>query len=380
LEALPRLQADRARPSGGSEPSTSSPRALWIVRNTLASRAETERAVEDCARIGCSLLFLQVSGRWDAYFPSELFPKGQSAGDAEADNLALAIELAHARGIRVHAWVNSLLAWSAAEPPRDRAHVYHRHPEWFLVGQDGRSILERPRRELDRLGIEGYFLEPRVPEVRAELRRLVLELVTRYDLDGIHLDYIRLPSAAWGFHTEIRERYRDETGVDPLELYTRERELAAQWGAERLMEAREAWQAWHRDAITRLVRLVSEDVKAVRADLELSAAVLANPRSARDDFGQDWTAWLEERLLDVAVPMVYRSSASEVLSLLEAIHQQVDPAVRLYAGVSLEFLDAEEIPPIEGLMGRYGVDGLALFSYDLLRDDRRAMRLLSGAR
>jgi uncharacterized lipoprotein YddW (UPF0748 family) len=366
-----------ARAQAAVDGQSSTPgRALWVVRNTLASREETERAVRDCERIRCSLLFLQVSGRWDAYFPSSLFPPGQ-AWAQEEDNLARAIELAHARGIRVHAWVNSLLGWAAADPPRDRDHIFYRHPEWFLVGKDGRSILSLSRRELDRRRIEGYFLEPRLPAVRSELRRLLLELVTRYPLDGVHLDYIRLPSSEWGFHDELRARYRVEAGIDPLELYSRERELKAARGASGLEEARAAWQAWHREGVSQLVRLIAADLKSVRPELELSAAVLANPRSARDDFGQDWLSWLEEGTLSLAVPMVYRSSARQVLESLQAIHRLAARDHPLYAGVSLEFLRPGEIPPVEGLMGRYGADGLAIFSYNLLGGDRRALELLA---
>jgi uncharacterized lipoprotein YddW (UPF0748 family) len=353
-----------------------SPRALWVVRNTLESREETEQAVDDCVRIGCSLLFLQVSGRWDAYFPSQVFPRGQSLEAATDDNLAYAIRLAHARGVQVHAWVNALHAWSAAEPPRDPAHVFRRHPDWFLVGTDGRSITRLSRRELTAHRLDGYFLEPGLTAVRTELRRFVLELVTRYDLDGVHLDYIRFPSSEWGFQPELRERYRGETGIDPRDLYEKERELTREKGEAWLAEQREKWLAWHRDGVTQLVRLIAGDLKAVRPGLALSAAVLADPRSARDDFGQDWNAWLDEGLLDLAVPMVYRPSAKQVLELLQRIDGVVDPRTRLYAGISLEFLDAREVAPVEHLMGRYGADGVAFFSYNLLRDNGRELARL----
>lgn len=359
-------------------PSAAPPRALWVVRNTLASRTETREAVLDCARIGCSLIFLQVSGRWDAYFPSRLFPRGQALPREEGDNLANAIELAHERGIRVHAWVNSLMAWAAPEPPRDPNHVFHRHREWFLVGPDGRSIAELSREELDRRRLEGYFLEPGVVEVRTELRRFVLELVTRYDLDGIHLDYIRFPSADWGFQPELRQRYLAQAGIDPLDLYVRERELVDGRGTAWVSQARTDWQAWRQGAVSRLVRLIAGDLKAVRPGLELSAAVLGNPRSARDDFGQDWAAWLEEGVLDLAVPMVYRSSAKEVLELLEEVGDSVSGPAQVFAGVSLEFLEAREILPIEGLMGRSGIDGVGIFSYNLLRGDEEAMEALAA--
>lgn len=355
-------------------------RAVWVARDALASRAETRRAVLECARIGCSLVFLQVSGRWDAYFRSRVFPQGQFFPPTEEGNLSYAVALAHRHGIRVHAWVNALLAWAAPDPPRDPAHVFHVHPEWFLVGADGLSIARLSRAELDRRRLDGYFLEPCMPEVRTELRRFVLDLVTRYSLDGIHLDYVRFPSAAWGFQPELRDRYRSEAGLDPVDLYLRGRELGAEHGAAWLAAERARWQAWHRACVTRLVRLVHADLEAVALHLELSAAVLANPESARDDFGQDWAGWLEEGILDAAAPMLYRSSASEVLDLLQRIARFVPPEARLYAGISLQFLAAGEIPPIEALMGRYGADGLAIFSYDLLRTDGRSRELLDRSR
>ena len=373
LDSLPATAFSAVSPPAAAR----APRALWVVRGTLASREDTERAVEACARIGCSLLFLQVSGRWDAWFPSRVFPAGEALPAGEGDNLARAVDLAHARGIRVHAWVNALLAWSAPRLPRDPRHVVRVHPEWFLTGPDGRSILQLDRAELDRRRLEGWFLEPGIPEVRTELRRFVLDLVTRYDLDGVHLDYIRLPSAGWGFNPALRERYRAERGLDPRDLFSRGDARARERGTEWLEEERARWRAWHREGVTDLVRLVARDLDAVRPGLELSAAVLADPRSARDDFGQDWVGWLNEGTLNLAVPMVYRRSAQDVLRLLETIGRAAGGEARVYAGVSLEFLHAGEVPPIENLMDRTGADGLAIFSWDLLRQDRRALELLS---
>jgi uncharacterized lipoprotein YddW (UPF0748 family) len=213
--------------------------------------------------------------------------------------------------------------------------------------------------------------------VRTELRRFLLDLVTRYDLDGVHLDYIRFPSTGYGFQPEIRARYRVETGIDPADLYAHGTARAAEKGEAWLAEERARWEAWHRAAVTLLVRLIRQDLQTVRPGLDLSAAVLADPRSARDDFGQDWAAWIDEGLLDLAVPMVYRPSAKQVLQLLDAISRVVDPRMKVYAGVSLQYLDAREVAPVEALMGRYGADGLAIFSYNLVRADRKVLARLA---
>ncbi len=312
---------------------------MWVVRNALHSPAEWEAALGAAERLGCRRLYLQVSGRWDAYYPSAVFP-APAAPPTEADPLARALEDAHARGLEVHAWVNALLAWSAADPPANPAHVFRSHPDWFVADTRGRSMRAVGRAELDRMGLvgEGWFLDPALPEVRTELRRFVLELATRYPVDGVHLDYIRYP-AGW----------KPEGGEEE---------------------------------VTRLVALLHADLEAARPGLTLSAAVLPRPEEARRSFGQDWEAWLALEIVDEVLPMVYRDSPDAVLTVVRAYPASV-PRERVWVGIRADRLPPAAYAETAALLAGEGVAGTVLFSHNLLVELpawRRAGRIAGPGR
>lgn len=313
----------------------------WVVRNALQTRAAWRDALGSVETVGCDRIYLQVSGRWDAYFPSAVFPPPQAsphgAGWAE-DPFGEAVSMAHARGIEVHAWVNALLAWSAETPPAAPDHVFLRHPEWFVRDVHGRSMRAFDRSELDRSGLvgEGWFLDPRREEVRSELRRFVLEVALRYPIDGIHLDYIRYPTG-----------WVPEGGVE---------------------------------AVTMLVALVREDLRAVRPRAELSAAVMPRPDIARESFGQDWRGWVVDGLVDEVAPMVYRESPESVLRIVEAWPVEI-PLDRVQVGIRIDRLSPGETREVLDRLEEIGASGVALFSHNLLRDDaawRRSGSIVYG--
>jgi hypothetical protein len=310
-----------------------------VVRNALQSRGDWEAALEAVERLGCRRLYLQVSGRWDAYFPSDVFPVPAAPPTDWADPLGAALREAHARGLEVHAWVNALLAWSAPDPPPDPAHVFHRHPEWFLLDPEGRSMRSASRAELDSRGLtgEGWFLDAARSEVRTELRRFLLELVTRYEVDGVHLDYIRYP-----------------TGWKPANG--------------------EAW-------VTRLVELVHADLRAVRPQLTLSAAVMPRPEEARRSFGQDWETWLARGVVEEVVPMVYRDTPAGVVETVRGYPVAV-PRERVWVGVRIDRLDPAEFRETAQRLAADGVAGAVLFSHNLIDETpawRRAGRVAAAS-
>lgn len=309
-----------------SEATRGLPCAVWVVRNALESPASWSRALAAVERAGCGRMYLQVSGRWDALYPSHVFVPPVTPPRGWEDPLAGALAAAHARGIEVHAWVNALLAWSAADPPPDPHHVWHSHPDWFVT-RAGASMRELTRGELDRAGLvgEGWFLDPELAPVRTELRRFVLELATRYAVDGVHLDYIRYPSG-----------WTPEGG------------------------------AAH---VTRLVSLIRTDLAEVRPQATLSAAVMPVPAIARDHFGQDWATWLELGLVDAVAPMVYRDSPGAIQAAVRDWPESVSRE-RVWVGVRIDRIGSGELADTDRRLSGEGVAGIALFSHNLLLEAR----------
>ena len=355
-------------------------RALWVARTSLESPAAVRALVEQAAASGFNTLFVQVRGRGDALYRSLLEPRPEFLSDQPRfDPLQLAIEEAHARGLAVHAWVNAYLVWGPADPPRDPSHLVNSHPEWLAVPRAlGRRLYDRDPRDptyVQRLidyaavnsdVVEGLYTSPSHPGVQERLQRVWLDLATGYDLDGIHHDFIRFATSAFDYSRSSLEQF--QAWVRPLIDAQRYQELAAEVPNDPYAMADalpEWWDRFRRDTVTQLVRRVYRDVKARRPELVVSAAVLPDWRSAAVWQFQDWSSWLTDDIIDVAVPMAYTGDDDLFQGWIDAALATAGASNRVWAGVGAYRNRVEGTVRQIDLARAIGVGGIAVFAYHL---------------
>jgi uncharacterized lipoprotein YddW (UPF0748 family) len=200
--------AGPAAPAVAAPPAGEETRALWVVRHAITTPGRVDQVVEIASQLNINTLLVQVRGRGDAYFQSEITPRAEDLGatSPDFDPLERMIRRAHAAGLEVQAWINVYLVWSAGEPPRSPLHVVNAHPEWISVRADGQRLVEMLPEDFEEQKLEGMYLAPGNPEVKRHLREIVREIVTKYEIDGIHLDYVR-------YQAECRLRRRDPDRV-----------------------------------------------------------------------------------------------------------------------------------------------------------------------
>lgn len=330
---------------------------LWVLRNSLVDPADIPRLVERAKAMHVRGLLVQVVGRGDGWYRSDLLPYPEPLRTRGRDPLGELVPLAHAAGLEVHAWVNCCLVWSGPRPPRDPRHVLNAHPEWIARMADGRPMTRLSEQARQKLMVEGVFLSPSHPGVRHWIADITREIASRYPVDGIHLDYIREPSVAIGFDPTSRARFAMEHGVDPARF---DRLPPAQRAS---MDS--AWAEFHEAQVTAIVREVRDSLDAVRPGLALSAAVLADQQTAVRRNHQAWSEWLRDGLLDRAYAMCYAPSPQTVLTQLVGMASQVDPR-RLVPGIAVyntsPSIAAAKIKAAREL----GFPTIALYSYDSL--------------
>src|SRR5258708_11083844 len=215
-------------------------RALWVTRSSLTSPASITALVWTAYDQGFNTLLVQVRGRADAYYASQLEPRPAdlSRQPASFDPLATVLAEAQPRGIRVHAWVSLNLVSSAAELPASTEHLVYRHPEWLMVprtiaqelapldpGNPGYvgKIARWTRGQLET--VEGLYASPLQPEAAAYTERVITDLARRYDLDGVHLDYARYPNQQFDYSRFAIAEFRAD--IRPQIVADARRELDA---------------------------------------------------------------------------------------------------------------------------------------------------------
>jgi uncharacterized lipoprotein YddW (UPF0748 family) len=370
--------ASRPRAAG---PASEEARALWVVRDSLTSPASIARLVEDARRSGFNTLLVQVRGRGDAYYRSSLEPRAHTlAGQpASFDPLAATLEAARAAGLAVHAWVNVNLVASAQTLPSAREHIVNRHPEWLMVpralaqelsatattgpGYVGK-LARWTRAQSD--AVEGLYASPLVAEAADHVVSVVEDLVRRYDIDGVHLDYVRYPGAEFDYSRAALRAFRDlmaplVPSPDRARLDARARDDVLAW----VDAYPDAWAAFRRTRLTALVLRLARVVREARPAAVLSAAVVPEADVAASTRFQEWPLWAANGLLDVVCPMAYTTDPGAFAAQVEQAIRLATPA-RVWAGIgAYRLAPAETVARIETAR-LAGADGIVLFSYDTM--------------
>ncbi|MBQ0048649.1 MAG: family 10 glycosylhydrolase [Bacteroidales bacterium] len=266
-------------------------RAVWLTtlsgldwprtKATSAASRERQKAelcdiLDRLQRIHVNTILLQTRVRASTIYPSQIEPwdvalTGSYGGDPGYDPLQFAIEEAHRRGMELHAWVVTMPAYKIA-----------------VAKQMGKAALHLKHPALMKKHNDQYYLDPSQPATADYLARICEEIVSRYDVDGIHFDYIRYPEGAKGFADD-----------DSYKRYGAGKSKAQ----------------WRRDNITHIVRTIHQRVKALKPWVRVTSSPVGKFRdlkrySARgwncyDAVHQDAQGWLREGIHDALYPMMY---------------------------------------------------------------------------
>lgn len=297
-------------------------RAVWLDRGTIVQARSPEglRQVFDrLAAAGITTVFFETVNAGYPIYPSRVAPE-QNPLTRRWDPLASAVELAHDRGMTLHAWVWVFAAGNQRHnrllnlPEDYPGPLLARHPNWAAYDNQGRMIP---------LGQDKPFLDPANSEVRSYLTRLMTEIVQDYAVDGIHLDYIRYPfqdpgaNRTYGYGEVARWRFRSITGVDPLSLSSRPH---ASLSESQQIQQRVLWDRWIEfrvQQVNSFVHSLSTTLRRQRSDLVISAAVFAHPEHDRlQKIQQDWGTWARAGNLDWVVLMSYAQDTSRFETLV----------------------------------------------------------------
>ena len=350
-----------ARPASADANPPSELRGLWVVRDSLTSSASIQRVVAAAHAHHFNALFVQIRGRGDAYYQSSLEPRAEELAHTpkDFDPLAEVIRDGHAAGLQVHAWMNTCYVWGAGRRPHAVSHVVNQHPDWLARDAKNQYVLRTAPE------CEGAFLSPANPAARQHIHDVFLDVTRRYDVDGIHFDYVRYPNASYDYSDAALLWFRvwmrshlSTAEIARADLRARQDRLAY----PHLYTAE--WQQFRRQQVTDMVGSISTDIKAIKPWVIVSAAVFADSQDARTARGQDWKTWLQRGYLDAVLPMAYGASTPLVASqIADAVSVARSSGRYAYAGLGAWHIPAASTIVKIAAARRLGAQGIVLFSY-----------------
>lgn len=266
-------------------------RAAWITavygldwpRTKATTPAGIQKQKEELVEIldklkeaNFNTVLFQARTRGDVLYKSDIEPynsilTGKSGKDPGYDPLAFAVEECHKRGMECHAWMVTI-------PLGGRKHV----------ASLGKQSVTRRQPKICVPYKREYFLNPGNPKTKEYLMSLVKEVVERYDVDGVHFDYLRYPERAFRFPDSYDYR---------------------KYGNGRSLDQ------WRRDNITEILRYIYKGVKQLKPWVKVSTCPVGKYRDTSRYSSKGWNAfhvvhqdvqgWLGEGIQDQIYPMMY---------------------------------------------------------------------------
>jgi uncharacterized lipoprotein YddW (UPF0748 family) len=338
-------------------------RGLWAdaFHAGFKSSNEVRQLITDARAGHFNALLVEVRKRGDAYYESRFEPWASDIRPAPGawDPLAQLVAEAHDTNagpyVEVHAWIVTYNIWNqpGVWPPQPD-HPFRRHPDWLTQSDTGATW-------------DGYnyAFDPGHPEVQRHTFNVALDIVSRYAVDGLHLDHIRYAGRAWGYNPVAVARFQKWFGSSTKPATDDPR-----------------WLQFRRDQVTALVRKVYLSAMAIRPGVKISAATIAwAPGITQDqqwpataayaEVLQDWRAWMEEGLLDLNLPMTYfRHHTAQVNDWAQWSQFVKDHRYRRHAALGTAvYLNSVSNTLVQLQSGRVPspngnrADGVAVYSY-----------------
>lgn len=297
--------------SGFTKP-IQSVRGVWITNvasTAMRSKESVREAVHLCKSKGINSVFVVVWNKGMTTYPSDVLQSyigiRQDPSFGGFDPLAEFVTEGHKAGLKVHAWFEFGFSYSygSYESPWTQ-----RYPHWVAKDSVGNPVVKN-----------GFYWWSAIhPKPKEFLTKLCLEVVEKYDVDGIQGDD-RLPAmpSEGGYEPFTKELYRRETDRE-APSNTKDRE----------------WLQWRADKISEFAKTIYRTVKQKRPDCLVSWSPSPFPWG-KEEYLQDWVKWLNEGYADMVFPQLYRYDAANYRKLIQELNTQLTPEQkqRVFPGV-----------------------------------------------
>ncbi len=271
-------------------------RAAWIATvnnidwpssknlSTFQQQQEFINIITRLRQIGMNAVIVQIRPAADAFYPSSYEPWSEYLTGRQGiapspyyDPLQFMIDETHKRGMEFHAWINPYRAMQTLTTQVASNHITRQHPEWFL-----------------NYGDKKYF-NPGLPEVRNYFINVVIDILKRYDIDGLHMDDYFYPYRIAGKEFPDGKTF-------------------AQYGNGL---TKDDWRRSNCDSIVKMVHNAVIEYKPYvkfgispfgvwrNSSVDAGGSDTKAGQTCYDDLYADVLLWLKEGWIDYVVPQIY---------------------------------------------------------------------------
>ncbi|MBD2448850.1 glycoside hydrolase family 10 protein [Nostoc sp. FACHB-152] len=281
-------------------------RGVWLTNvasGVLFVPWGIDRAINQLSALHFNTIYPVVWNRGNTFYKSEV-AKSIIGSETEPvlnfmhggqDVLDKLIKLAKPKGLTVIPWFE----YGLMTPPNSK--LVKLYPDWLTVGQQGvDSIKASLPEENNGATSKQAWLNPLHPQVQEFILGLILEVVSRYNVDGIQLDdHFGMP-VQFGYDRFTVQLYQQEHQgkSPPKNPYNSE------------------WMRWRADKITAFMGRIYRSIKEIDPNAKLSLSPNAQA-FAYKYYLQDWDTWVKNGWVDELVLQVYRHNKNSFMAELE---------------------------------------------------------------
>ncbi|HPE95586.1 MAG TPA: family 10 glycosylhydrolase, partial [Bacillota bacterium] len=322
------------------------------------SDASVESTVKLAKQLGLNAIYIETWRGGETIYPTEVKWARQSAGFSGYDVLEGFVRIGHEYGIEIHCWVHNFFIGITADMS-DSEHITSLTKQYHLVTRSGCAYNPTQYGNF-------VFLDPYTRECRDFVLDLYKEMITKYDIDGLHLDYMRYPEPNnystssrddFGYNDDIIAGFKAEynTNVDPHNIYPGDK----LWND---------WCLYRERIINTFVTEVYDLVSETEPDLWISCAVFTDLSSVRQTIFQNCIEWINKGQIDEVFTMAYSSSVDYVVENTQDFISQIDDKCFYSVGLGAfqEYDEYIYVTQVEALR-ELKIDGNAIFSLASVR-------------
>jgi uncharacterized lipoprotein YddW (UPF0748 family) len=334
-------------------------KGTWITNvasDAMHTPEKVKETVAHCKRNGLTDIFVVVWNNGVTMYPSKVVKAyigiEQSTVYKNFDPLKAFVEEGHKLGLRVHAWFEFGFAYAYQDSSNKK--WLEKYPHWAGRKQNGHLLQKN----------KFFWWNALHPEVQTFMNKLVIEVVNNYGVDGVQGDD-RLPAmpGEGGYDSYSVELYKKENnGVTPPTDYKDS-----------------AWIQWKANKLSEYGKNLYQLVKKARSNCLVTWAPSIYPWS-KEQYLQDWPAWLKGGYADFILPQLYRYDLVAYEKILKELSTQVPSSMKhkLFPGILTSLGDGYRVKPdmlqkmIE-LNRQYGFKGEVCFYYETIKETTKPL-------